>query len=439
MDIKYNDVYQPFFKTQKRFVLLLGSAGSGKSVAAKQKIIMRCLDEAGLRVLITRKFRSSIKESVFQELKISISEYGLTDFVKVNETNMSFTFGNGSQIITSGLDDVEKLKSLAPVGCIWCEEASELEYSDVTQLNLRLRGGNGLYRQLIMTFNPISELSFLKTEFFDKPSESIFILKTTVYDNQFVEEEYIKEIEERYKDDKNTYRIYVLGEWGRVISGREFYASFDYTKHTKDKIPFYTNECIHLSFDFNSTPYMTAIVAQIFLVDDVWNVNILDELIMKSPKNTTEATCDEFLNRYEGSIIPPLFIYGDASGRSRSPLNNLHNYEVIETVLQKYVSASSIRVPKTNPSILKRRQFINKLLSGGYNIKITIDKKCEHTIQDMENVDEGIDGRKVKKRERDKETGAVYEKYGHTSDTLDYLLVEAFKGYFENYSYAKDR
>lgn len=446
MDINmiFNEAYTPYFKAKERFAVLYGSAGSGKSVAVMQKLILRCLEEPNTRHLVVRKYRSSIKESVFKLIKSYLIDVGLGSIVRMNGTDMSFTFANGSEIVTSGLDDVEKLKSIHEITSIWVEEATEIDKLDFTQLNLRLRGSAGKYKQITLTLNPISELHWIKQDLFDKKDDRIFTMKTTYRDNDFLDEQYKLELEERYKDDPNTYRVYVLGEWGKVMTGTEFYSGFNYSKHVKKELFPYTQEHFHVSFDFNARPYMPALVAQIVRdeKDDGtlnWLVLILDEIAMYNPKNTTEDCADEFVIRYSELVQPPVYIYGDASGYSSNPLNNLHNYEVIEAVMSGYVTKSSIRVPRSNPSILKRRQFINKILNGGYNIDVMIDKRCQLFIQDLENVQEDVDGKKAKKVTRDKETGSAFQKYGHFSDAFDYLLCEAFRGYYDNYQYVADR
>lgn len=444
VNVVFNDAYTPFFTSQKRFAVLFGSAGSGKSVAAAQKLIGRCVQEPNTRHLVVRKYRSSIKESVFKLIKDIISQIGLSDFVRVNNTDMSFYFANGSEIVTSGLDDVEKLKSIHEIVSIWVEEATEIGKLDFTQLNLRLRGSSGKYKQIVMTLNPISELHWIKTDIYDKKDDRIFTMRTTYKDNNFLDDQYKTELEERYKDDPNTYRVYVLGEWGKVVTGTEFYSGFNYSKHVVDQIHPYTKEHFHLAYDFNARPYMPALVAQIVRIENEdqtidWEVNILDEIAMYNPHNTTEDCTDEFLLRYEELIYPPVYIYGDASGYSSNPLNNLHNYEVIEAVLGGFTNKNAIRVPRSNPSILKRRQFINKILNGGYNIKVRVSKKCKLFIEDLENVQEDVDGKKAKKVTRDRETGSAYQKYGHFSDAFDYLLCEAFRGYYDNFQAIVDR
>jgi phage terminase large subunit len=73
---------------------------------------------------------------------------------------MTITCTNGYQIIFAGLDDVEKLKSLAPqkgaLTDVWVEEATEADHSTVKQLYKRQRGGDeSIPKRLTMSFNPI--------------------------------------------------------------------------------------------------------------------------------------------------------------------------------------------------------------------------------------------------------------------------------------------
>jgi phage terminase large subunit len=196
IDLKINEHFIPFFKTRKRYAISYGGAGSGKSVSIAQKIITRCLGEAKggntHRILCVRKVKSSIKESVFKLLRDQISDLELSTYVKVNQTDMSIRFNNGAEIITSGLDDVEKLKSITNITSVWIEEATELDEGDLTQLDLRLRGISPYYKQIMISFNPISETHFLKKRFFDIGQDDAMTLKTTYLDNKFIDEEYIK-------------------------------------------------------------------------------------------------------------------------------------------------------------------------------------------------------------------------------------------------------
>lgn len=59
-----------------------------------------------------------------------------------------------------------------------------------------------------------------------------------------------------------------------------------------------------------------------------------------------------------------------------------------------------------------------------------IDSQCQNMITDLEMVQEDAEGKKFKKK-KSEHGGSAYEEYGHTSDTLDYMLMTAFENYIE--------
>jgi len=214
LNLKMNKVYIPLLKEDSRYIVLYGGAGSGKSHFQAQKVLLDVLANKGNNYLICRKVGKTIRHSCYAQLQSMISEYGLSAFFDVNKTEMSFTCKiNGNRIISTGLDDVEKLKSIAGVNKIWVEEASEISQEDFKQLDLRLRGGDS-QKQITMTFNPISALSWIKKYFFDVKHESATILKTTYKDNSFLDEQYKQVIENLKYEDEVFYNIYALGNWG---------------------------------------------------------------------------------------------------------------------------------------------------------------------------------------------------------------------------------
>jgi len=78
---------------------------------------------------------------------------------------------------------------------------------------------------------------------------------------------------------------------------------------------------------------------------------------------------------------------------------------------------------------MKRRDFVNKILAGGFKeIELIVDPSCKNTIIDFEFIKEAPDGGKLKEKAKD-ENGDQYEKYGHTSDCSDYMIVKAFANY----------
>ena len=209
--------FVPMFKDKSRYQIIWGGAGSGKSHMVARKILYRLLKESHVKhnFLIMRKVDRTIKRSVFTLIRNIISKWGLSQDFDINLTDKTITYiPTGSQIMFSGLDDVEKLKSIEGVTSIWAEEATELSQEDFEQLDLRLRGNFGATKQIILTFNPISEQHWIKRVFFDDPIDGVFTLHTTYLDNAFIDEEYKMVMENKKKTNPRYYNIYALGNWG---------------------------------------------------------------------------------------------------------------------------------------------------------------------------------------------------------------------------------
>jgi phage terminase large subunit len=214
--IKLNKAFKAAKKTNARYRVIYGGAGSGKSHYIAQETLLNMLTDKEHNYLVVRKTGKSIRNSVFRLLAQLISDYNIADYFTVNKSDMTVTCKNGASLITSGLDDVEKLKSVAGINRIWIEEASEVSEADFTQLDLRLRGQCKLGYQMTLSFNPISELHWIKKTFFDVGKDDSFILKTTYKDNPFLDDKYIKTLQDLEKQDYQYYRIYALGEWGSL-------------------------------------------------------------------------------------------------------------------------------------------------------------------------------------------------------------------------------
>lgn len=429
-DITINPYFYPYLFNKDRYLVLYGGSGSGKSHFVAQKLLFRCLNESGHRILIVRKVAKTIKESVYKQLHTLILEYGLQDYVTENKTDMSFTFSNGNEIITTGLDDPEKIKSIFAITSIWIEEATELEKGDFDQLDLRLRGETEFYKQIIVCFNPISETHWIKAELFDKQVENCTILHSTYINNKFLDQEYIETLNKRVASDENLHRIYVLGAWGRIITGAEYYTSFDRKIHVQQS-KYKRDLPIHISFDQNVTPYNSCVIAQIEREEDKYLVRVLKELAYKNPKNTAKWLCNGILEAYPNPDM--VYYYGDASGNKKDTRNNQTDYDIVRLNLGQFMSNVSDRTMRSNPFHKKRKQFINALLAGQLDIKLIVDPSCILLIQDLEYVKEKDDGATLKEVVKDKITGQSYEKYGHLSDALCYLLINAFKSYYDSF------
>lgn len=252
----WNSFYVPYLTNTSEFLHFFGSAGSGKSRFVAQKEIVKSFDSArkNRKTLIVRKVATTLKDSVYAELKSVIYEWGLSDFFDIGKSPLSIVNRlTGVTFIFIGLDDVEKVKSISGVDRIWIEEATELlSRNELDQLRLRLRGFDEV--QITLTYNPTNRFHWLNTEIHEKFPDGHLIVKSTYRNNEKLlakDPQYAISIE-RYKESNPAYyRVYGLGLWGENADGL-VYPDYSTAKELPE-VQFYG-----LDFGFNDE---TALIA----------------------------------------------------------------------------------------------------------------------------------------------------------------------------------
>jgi len=210
---EFNKKYWEFFEknTDKRFIVLAGGAGGGKSHSTAQYLIKKLYTEKDKEFLVIRKTLPSLRITAYKLILELLKKYELPFELNKSELRLSV---NTNEMIFRGLDDPEKVKSFEP-NYIWMEEATEFTEEDFTQLNLRLRRHTEGKNQIYLTFNPVSKLSWIYKRFFESQNSDVAILKTNYRDNlRYLSEDYIKELEALKDQDETYYQVYALGEWG---------------------------------------------------------------------------------------------------------------------------------------------------------------------------------------------------------------------------------
>lgn len=226
----FNDAYYPLLLDySKRYEIYYGGAGSGKSVHIAMKLIIKACNSKR-KVLIIRKYGTTLKDSVFQLIIDTLKKWKIYTYCKINLSTYTITLPNESVFLFKGMDDSEKIKSITDITDIWCEEATELQLDEYTQLDLRLRALTDNL-QLFCSFNPVSKENWVFKKWFDVKAKydvaNTFILKTTYKDNKFLPQSYIDALEEKINSNPQYYKVYALGEFatleGLVITNWKSY------------------------------------------------------------------------------------------------------------------------------------------------------------------------------------------------------------------------
>ncbi len=289
---------------------------------------------------------------------------------------------------------------------------------------------------LIEDYENIIARIYSKTDFYQKQTKSKCVVISSSYHNEknlpvgFID----NKVDELKITNPNLIDMLIYAN-PIAKTGGEYAHQFVRTKHVK-KVRFLDHEAlpVHLTLDFNTNPYMTGLCAQL-LVDPTDNrkkLRIFREYCLASPRNTTEDICSALASEF-GSRMHGLFYYGDASGRNRQTVTKEYtdNYDTVSKKLRRYLNNKSDRVLHVNPALLKSRDFLNHMLAGTYGIDLEIDESCAHLIADLEYGKEDNNGGILKEETTDKNTGRKYQKYGHCSDAIRYLLVSLFNKLYE--------
>ena len=426
-----------------RRVLYGGQAGGGKSFLIALYCHYMCETYEGIRGYIARDAGlKKIKESVM------VTCFDVWDSMNVkyryNDKDSFVLFPNGSKIILLDIfhypsdPNFNALGSTEyTFGCI--EEGVTASKKACEILMSRTRYKHDQYPELqpkqLITCNP--DEGWIKEEIIIPHFEGHLkndtkFVPATLQSNP--NKSFVTTYHETLDSMSDAYDKARLlnGDWfAQPRTGGEFYRDFSEDVNTitaKDFSELYIpSEPLHISFDFNTKPYMTLTIWQISEINNMTTATQIDEICPEHPKNNTRDTCSEFTRRYR-SHDSGLFIYGDPAGKHEDTRNEAgHNdFKIIQKELNQFYPR--MRIMRKAPSIVMRGNFINDLFANRMkNICIFIATNCINSKMDYNFVKETSDGKKLKKKIRDPKTQVTFEQYGHTSDANDYFLIEYFK------------
>lgn len=219
INIQANKSFKEVDQSTKRYIVMKGSAGSGKSTDTAQNYILRLMKDKGRNLLCVRKVDVTNRDSTFAELQGAIFRMFGEEYSKywyINESAMKLRCkGNGNEAIFRGVKDDaqrEKLKSITfkrgKLTDVWIEEATELTQADFEIIDDRLRGllPDSIFYQIRMTFNPVSASHWIKKQFFDRADPDVMTHSSSYLNNRFIDEAYHRRMLRRKEVDPEGYR-----------------------------------------------------------------------------------------------------------------------------------------------------------------------------------------------------------------------------------------
>lgn len=366
--VQANPCFKEVDRSTKRYIVMKGSAGSGKSVDTAQNYILRLMRDKGRNLVCIRKSDITNRDSTFAELTGAIYRmFGdqAERYWQINMSPLQLTCkANGNKIIFRGMNDDkqrEKLKSITfqrgKLTDVWCEEATELTQADLEIIDDRLRGQlpPGQFYQIRMTFNPVNKNHWIKKVFFDIQDDNVLTHHSTYLMNRFVDEAYKARMERRKIVDPEGYRIYGLGEWGEI--GGLILHNWE-TQDISQNLDDYDGVSIGQDFGFNHAN------AILLLGWKDGNIYILKEVYVFE-KDTTE-----------------IILLADKAGIPRNRIMWCDSAEPDRIKMWKNAGFMAKPVKKTKHA--KDKSYVNGQIDWLKQRNIYVHPSCVNTIKELQ-------------------------------------------------------
>lgn len=407
-------------------------------------LVSCCIRFADFRAVIARKTLKSLKESTWNTVRAVIKNWGLVEDVhyKVNNLAGTLQFWNGSVILMFEMADLpsdphfERFGSIE-VSAVGVDECSEISQRAIEVLFSRIRWKVhetlGVSKML-MTTNPTTNWirgRFVQDDDGNKvvPREGEYYVPFSVFDNPDIAFRQTYEAALNKISDQATKERLLYGNWDYVeANDMAIYNRFDGSRHLVSNLKeqvYDPSKPLITVWDFNIFPQMSVLLAQIDY--EKKRVYILEEILGKpdAKENNTPALSRRLRGKlYRDKHVGGVDVTGDPSGLQRSTTNEegINNYTQILDTLGGGVLRPKLKLLKKQPPQVTRCDFVNQVFDGYNGWEIRIDLRCRRLTEDLIYQLRNDDGTKAKKKVVDSKTGVKFEKYGHLSDCLDYLL-----------------
>ncbi len=212
--IGFTNIFARNKASSAKVIINVGGARSSKSYSIAQLLIEKLITEKNKTIGICRKTFPALRMTSMKLMLDLLRDYGI---YREENHNKSFnTYTHRDNLIQFfGLDESEKVKS-AEFNYVWMEEANEFTYEDYVALKLRLSGQiqPGEQNHIYLSLNPVDAHNWIATR--AAHEKDVEVIKSTFRDNPTLSKEYIDLLLDLINQDENSYRVYVLGEWGQL-------------------------------------------------------------------------------------------------------------------------------------------------------------------------------------------------------------------------------
>ena len=233
MELVLTDKQYEYMGDMTRHLMVMGSAGSGKTIFASTKVILYALEHPNARIGVFRQTLPSLRETAWREIVELLDKYKI-DY-KENKSNGLVTLSNGSTISFTPVDDEKKLRSLN-LDFVYIEQCEEITEEAFIELDLRIRNevAKKYGGQMLIVVQPSNKSHWLYRLFYQEKAndDDYKYVHFSYLDNPFLPDEQRKVYEGLRETNYERYLTHTLGEWvssSKQIFTKNWTVGFDRT------------------------------------------------------------------------------------------------------------------------------------------------------------------------------------------------------------------
>jgi len=227
VEIKLHEAYQPLWQEEKRYYLLTGGRGSGKSYALALFLCDLAAREKQT-ILYSRYTLTSAHISIIPEFIDKLETMGMTGDFWITKTEITHRY-TGSKIIFRGIrtssgNQTAALKSIQGVTTWVLDEAEELiEEGIFDKIDESVRE-KGVLNRVIIVLNPTHTSHWIHQRWFElgQRDDTCYIHTTYLMNTENLSESFIEKAERTRLRNKDAYDNRFLGKWMNAAEGVVF-------------------------------------------------------------------------------------------------------------------------------------------------------------------------------------------------------------------------
>ena len=387
IDWSVNKTRRDILNDPARFKVIVAGRRWGKTILSLMYLLKDAFQPNERRWFITPTYRQG-KMIVFPVLRQMFNSFA---DAKLNESEMSVTFGNGAELAVKGADNENNLRGVELTKCVMDEMAyiKPHVWEEIIMPMLATTNGEVLFIGTPSGFDIMYDL-YQRGQSEDDWSSWQY----TTLQGGWVPKEEIERAKRTM--DLSVFKQEFEGSF--ETTGNRAAYNFDRETHcTKAKE---LSNSLWWGVDFN-VDWMTATLACEYTDS---TIHFFDEIRLKN-SNTEELAIEM------KKIAPNIECYPDPAGKARSTTSRRSDHQILRD------HGFLIRAKKAHPSHIDRLNSLNrKLKDAEGNIGMTVDPSCIYLVKDLEQC------------QRDKRGGLAKDnmELTHALDACSYAISHKF-------------